>query len=272
MAEVSQEAWEALKRNANFYFVGHGIDDDEKKTSLFLFKCGEDIQELFEQLPKEDKDDTGKDRSEYETCIAILDKYFKHTSNKYYERHVLRKVLQYEAESVERFVSRLRSQAAKCKFDHSRVEEELVQQLIEGCKSEALRTKLLTNETSLDEAIMLGKTIDRVQNELKDFKQEQKTMKVTTTNPKTQNIQKGVDRKCYNCGRFGHMSMDPKCTAANVEKKVILNDVVVNERVKRNQMCLQRDRARRSEPVRQLTTKRRQKITSHFLRDQNQIT
>lgn len=51
LANLTQDGWESIKRNAQHYFRGNGITYAKRKKSLLLFHCGEEIQELFERLP-----------------------------------------------------------------------------------------------------------------------------------------------------------------------------------------------------------------------------
>lgn len=245
MADLSQESWEAIKRKANLYFVALEIKEAKRKASLLLFKCGEEFQELYERLPKEDKRD-GKRLDAYETCIATLDKHFTRTSNKFFERHTLRKLIQNSDESIEHFVTRLRTQSSKCQYSKtpngvnkgSQLDEEILQQMIEGCKSNLLRTKLLTKEHSLEDAIEIGKTLDRVQDELKDFKKEEAAPIAWVQRQNKYHRKSGMggrdqwkswersgrkpvenERRCFDCNQVGHLSKQAQCPALGKQCK-----------------------------------------------------
>lgn len=212
---VTEESWQAITRNADLYFVGNDITDPDRKKSLFLYKTGVEVQELFSRL-KEVKEIDGKELDDYEACITTLNKHFSRSSNKFHERHILRQLKQGDDESIEMFVGRLRSQASKCKYEDDGLDEEILQQLITGGRSEQLRTKLLTNETTLDEAIVLGKTLDRVQNQLKDFRPEQKSVAAVQSSFRQFNSMPRQDsRCCFDCGDPNHFSKNLRCKALN---------------------------------------------------------
>ena len=214
--DLTEESWQAITRNADLYFMGNDITDPERKKSLFLYKTDIEIQELFSKLKEIRQNTEGEELDSYTACITTLNKHFSRSSNKFHERHILRQLKQGQDESIERFVARLRSQASKCKYGDSILEEEILQQLITGGRCEKLRTKLLTNESTLDEAIVLGKTLDRVQDQLKDFQPESKAVAVVQSSSRKFNpIPRSDNRSCFDCGHYDHLSKNPKCRALN---------------------------------------------------------
>lgn len=154
--------------------------------------------------------------NEYEACLSTLDKHFNRKRNKFFERHRLRGMRQNDQEAVEQFVGRLREQIHKCDYEQGKIEEELVQQMIEGSKSMELRTKLLTSERTLDEAIEIGKAIEEVKVRINEYR-EQPTgiarLKAEKWSKRPQKKGSEEGRTCFDCGIKGHISKDQRCPA-----------------------------------------------------------
>lgn len=118
----------------------------------------------------------------------------------------------------------MKDQADRCLFPDD--DDMIVDQVIEGCWSTELRKKLLTEEKSLAEVLQIGKTMEEVQ---KQFRQYGKPNFSVEDNPNPiinklsnyRQTEKGVpgenSRKCYNCNRPGHIAKDfQRCPARNV--------------------------------------------------------
>src|SRR6218665_1235878 len=105
--------------------------------AVVIAQCSLDVQDIFETLHAVDGE-----ADEYEKTVRALDLYFQPRMNIPYERHVLRQFYQEAFESVVQFVTRLRQQADFCDFGDQR-DDNIRDQLIEKCKSVALRKQLL---------------------------------------------------------------------------------------------------------------------------------
>ena len=157
--------WEKWKRSFQYYLDGRGINQDARKRALLLHSAGPRVQTIFETL-----DDTG---NTYASAIQSLDTYFQPLVNKYYERYRFRQIRQQQGEAIDRFVSRLRQQAAKCSFADS--DENILDQLIEKCDGSRVRSKLLEegNDLTLEKAISLARTLESVAAQERDISSQQ---------------------------------------------------------------------------------------------------
>ena len=86
--------------------------------------------------------DVDAHNDEYSVTLAALDQYFKPKVNVPYERHLFRQIRQESHESVSQFATRLSKQAEYCDFEE-RKEEYIRDQIIENCKSVAMRKAFL---------------------------------------------------------------------------------------------------------------------------------
>ena len=116
-------------------------------------------------------------------------------------------------------------------------DQDIMDQLIEKCRSSKVRCKLLEegNGLTLPKAISLGRTVESVMAQQKEisgsrvtteqtqekgeahaYRIQTKTFKKAQneSQPKKQTTQKR-DRMCYRCGRVGHLASDSNCPARN---------------------------------------------------------
>ncbi|KAL7297754.1 hypothetical protein TKK_0008789 [Trichogramma kaykai] len=89
---------------------------------------GLSLQEIFYNTPGAEV--TGTEL--YKTALEKLDEYFTPKPSKVYERHLFRSIKQEADEKFEKFVVRLRHQAAKCKFN--KIEDHLIDQIVENVR------------------------------------------------------------------------------------------------------------------------------------------
>ncbi len=93
------QRWEKWTKSLDYYLRASGVTDQKQKRAVLLHLAGPD--EIFETLP-----DTGDD---YKTALEKLNEYFKPKKNIPFERHVFRQAFQQPDESMDAFVTRLRS-------------------------------------------------------------------------------------------------------------------------------------------------------------------
>ena len=203
----------------HYYIRASGISDQKQKRAILLHLAGAEVQEIFETLP-----DTGDD---YKTALEKLNAHFNPCKNIAFERHVFRQATQRADESMDAFVTRLRTLAKTCQFDtDTSLDEMLRDQVIEKCASNALRRRLLREqELTLNNLLSLARSFqlaDRQALEIeqkfessthlnsiernRDFQQPRRNSAKREDN----NRQKCV---CYCCGNEGHRAKDVQCPA-----------------------------------------------------------
>ena len=163
-AELSTQ-WDTWKRSLQYYLDGKGITNDARRKALLLHCAGPQVQEIYETL-------NGSGNS-LESAIKALDGYFKLLINKFYERFRFRQLVQDPDKPIDKFVSRLRHQAAKCSFADT--DDSIIDRIISKCAGSRLRSKLLEegNALTLARALVIARTGESVAVQDKDIASEQ---------------------------------------------------------------------------------------------------
>ena len=192
-----------------------------------MLNCaGPQVQEIYETL-----NDTG---NSFESAIRALDGYFKSLINKFYERFRFQQLEQDPDEPIDKFVSRLQHQAAKCNFADT--DGSIIDQVIAKCVGSRLRSKLLEegNALTLARALVIARTVKSIAVQDKDIASEQKP-----TEPSLMSSALRVDMRdkrkpfhtvkghghttqpsqCGRCGFKGDTQSDTKCPAKNANCK-----------------------------------------------------
>ncbi|XP_062558257.1 uncharacterized protein K02A2.6-like [Armigeres subalbatus] len=129
---------------------------------------------------------------------------------------------QEENEPFHEFIFRLQDQAKRSDFMDP--DDMVIDQVVEGCKSTELRKKLLTEELTLNDVMTLGKTIEEVQKQSKQYDKPsvstfERTLVQRVVDQRPDNRQNPeTNRRCYNCNRPGHLAKDiGKCAAKDAK-------------------------------------------------------
>ena len=113
-------------QSLDYYLCVSGVTDQKQKCAALLHLAGSDVQEIFETLPNT--------RDDYKTALEQL--------NIPFERHVFRQASQQPDESMDVFVTRLRTLSKMCDFGEQ-MNEAIRDQVIDKCVSKELRRRLL---------------------------------------------------------------------------------------------------------------------------------
>ncbi|PFX17108.1 Vacuolar protein sorting-associated protein 26B-B [Stylophora pistillata] len=189
------------------------------KKGLLLHCAGSEGQELFDPGPPADVGEDNAD--EYQKALRTLNAHFSARLNEPYERHVFRNLKQEGGETVDQFITRLRHQAENCTWDNK--DEPIRDQVIDKCRSDDLRRKLLLKGTHL--------TLEKVQEIARSFEAVDIQLKTMTgvedDRQQVNRIERGetavqfkgreTKAKCYRCDREGHFSPVSCCPARNAE-------------------------------------------------------
>lgn len=248
--------WQKWKRELERYFDASGVSSQWEKRSMMLHQAGPDIQEIFDHLPGvDDIPQVLIDPPYYDVAIQKLDEHFEPMRRKNYERHLFRQILQKSDERFADFVMRLRIQAKRCEFDKydvREVDDRIIEQIVEGCKSTELRRHILAKDLKLEEIVTLGTTLADVQEQVKQLDRDQLEVKShgnanfgvnrvfkrgavsnwsTTGNFRNRpsgslsgnwnsvgsSRNKQTDRNCFACGYKGHLKGDAICRAKSAK-------------------------------------------------------
>ena len=93
------------------------------------------------------------------TVLTQLTEHFKPKKNVPFERHVFRQAAQQNGETVDSYITRLRTLAKNCEFADSN--EAIRDQIVEKCSSGRLRRRLLREtDLTLDTLIQIAKLFE----------------------------------------------------------------------------------------------------------------
>lgn len=231
--------WEKWRRSFEIYLDVTQVSCNKRKLSLLLHYGGQDLQEIYYNIPdikingeivEENVDLTGdeiagKNKTTtddvYEKALQKLDKYFAPKKNRFYERRIFRKICQETNEKFDQFVMRLRTQAGRCEFKNGSVEESLIDQIVEGCSSSLLRKKILSEEKTLDEIVTIGCTLESVAIQSECFQSslnqthQTEILRVNDNKNMKSSSSKLWKLKCFKCNSNKHLANDISCPAKN---------------------------------------------------------
>ena len=125
---------------------------------------------------------------------------------------------QQDGETVAQFVTRLKQEVKDCDYgDHS--DNQIRDQVVQRCKSHALRRKLLEKGENLTLALLLttAATYEAVQPQLASMEGGQHTVNLIRDSRREAQQRKGKEpgkkskEACYRCGNVGRYGRDPNC-------------------------------------------------------------
>lgn len=167
--------WIKWRRAFEIYLDAANIVTEKQKLASLLHSGGIDIQEIFYSFPNNTETSDGADNKVYKIAIKQFDNYFSPKQNFIYERHLFPQIKQHNKESFDKFLFRLKQQAAKCHFVNT--DEHIIDQITDACNMEKLRQKilLLTNdEINLKNIIALGNNLEALNEQLNNFSVKKK--------------------------------------------------------------------------------------------------
>ena len=199
----------------------NGIDNSDmrrQRRAALLFYGGPRVRQIFKDLPNKGNDDN------YDAAITALNRYFTVTPNRIFQRHMFRKAVQNQSETVAQYVSRLRTMAIGCEYTN--VDSEITDQVVCSCLSDSLRQKCLRKGATLNlERLLTYAATDEAV--------EQQNREITGASSSSVNrVGKGSrpnktsggkpkhdskSNECYRCGSTEHYGSNPKCPAKGKE-------------------------------------------------------
>ena len=231
-AITTYEAWESWKRGLQYYLDSKDIKNPIRRKAMLLYRGGEGLQKIYATLEIAHADEILKSKDQYATALNLLDKHFRPTVNRIFERWNFRQIRQ-GSDSLEQFVVRLRHQAEYCSFTN--VEEAIVDQIVDATSNAEFRKQILEKRLcSLDPIIELGKLIESVNIQAHSIASSNSAEPSTalaaapfSLNPTTSesvallsdrssNTRSGAanqSSRCSRCGARGHTGDSPECRA-----------------------------------------------------------
>ena len=144
--------WNKWKTGFDIYITAAGITDNAQKKALLLHCGGEGIQEIFATLTIDAAD---ADNSEFKRATDALTAHFAPKKNKRYERHLFRSCAQGESDTMNQYVTKLRTLVKTCEYTNAN--DAIIDQVIEKCHSNKLRKAMLKQP---DDTLTLDKILE----------------------------------------------------------------------------------------------------------------
>ena len=176
------------------------IDDVVKKAS-FLHHVGERVFEMYQSVEK--KEHT------FKQMITELDQFFVEKINVEYEKYVFSQAKQARNEQFDCFVNRLRVLAKNCGFVDK--DSEIKSRIIQGCFSETLRIRALTENLDINELINLGRNMEVAKAQSSSIFDEKPKIVAAVSERNTESMRR-VAKKCGFCGQI-HKPGPDSCPA-----------------------------------------------------------
>ena len=213
------QRWDKWTKSLEYYIRASGISDQKQKRAILLHLAGAEVQEIFETLPE-----TGDD---YKTALEKLTAHFNSCKNIAFERHVFRQATQKADETMDAYVTRLRTLSKTCEFGTS-LDEMIRDQIIEKCASNALRRRLLRErELTLDNLLLIARSFELADRQALEIEQKfdssthlnsierQSESQQSRRNSAKHDNNNRLKSVCYCCGNEGHRAKDAQCPALN---------------------------------------------------------
>ena len=195
---TTSQRWEKWKKSLGYFITASGITDDNRKQALLLHLIGEETQDIFETYPA----DKQGSANNYDCALELFNLHFKVKKNIPYERSTFNRAKQQPGEHLLNNLLTLYSEFGESVDDHFR------DRIIDGCTSNKLKHKLLTEENlTIQKTIELEKTKDNADRQLESIENQSLPGNVEEANEaKHYNNRKTLKKKNHQKQQRNHYS------------------------------------------------------------------
>ena len=190
------ENWRRWRQRFELYLTASGLDRKDKKVQrcTLLHIIGEDALEIFNtfQFAADEPD-------ELSSLLQKFASHFEPQTNVTYERHVFNTRVQMAGETIDQFVTDLKTKAKSCAFES--LNDSLIKdRIVVGIQDDGTRARLLRErDLTLEKAVDICRAAETSKmhvNKLTAAVADKSIQQVTQTN---QNRWKQAQRKCTRC-------------------------------------------------------------------------
>ena len=158
------QKWEEWVDGLEDMMAALAITDHARKWSMLKFYGGDKIRKLEKQLAYDkaalfgaDAAGAGGRTDHYAQLKTALTNHFAPCVNETFAPFQFRSISQDENESIDTFITRTRSQAARCNFHADDLNGQIRDQIVFGCNSKKIRRKALAENLALDRLIQVAR-------------------------------------------------------------------------------------------------------------------
>lgn len=156
--DIMATEWQLWKKRLEMWMDLKEIQDNIKKLNYLRLLGGIDLRKICLNLQ------VGEDSNQnFENLLAKLDNFFIQPRSLRYERYVFRLISQKEGESFDSFLLRMKRQALKCGWSLWVSNENIADQIVAGCRSSRLRSRIMEKDTELKDIIAVARSIEAVE-------------------------------------------------------------------------------------------------------------
>lgn len=212
--------WEEWLDSFEFEANSKGLFSQAELFNLLMTKGGRAIQRIHKnKVPVKDEITEIKaprlEIPEYDNAVARLNDYFVGKTNKRVERTSFREMNQLRDEPFNKFMVRLQVQAGRCRFGTSE-EEEIIDQIVRGARSQKVRDKGVDEDIKLDKlsqyAIKQEKLVEQKES-LKRPSEGAEELQVSKVDGGFLSKRSRQNEPCTRCGSEEHDSNSQNCRA-----------------------------------------------------------
>lgn len=211
--------WEKWLRSLRLYLEAEEVNSPQKKRSKLLHLGGPQLQEVAYSIPGAivEPGDVEEGGDPFEILVKKLSEYFSPQQNSTFERHLFRTIKPEPTEPFNKFLLRVRSQAAKCTFGKSpqeALEINLKDKLIDNWAPVELKRKLLEKERTLEDVIELCRVHEEITKQ-SAVMAHNTTAQDAMPGPSAAHLNKlSTVQDCGRCGSKRHSDNSRDCPAA----------------------------------------------------------
>ena len=196
--------WGSFLISVRQYMIISRIVEEKEKIALLIYLLGE---EGFRRASSICNQYSSSVSASFDELTKELDLVFTPKKATRVERIQFVQIQQRIGENIDAFVNFVKSKAVECKFTN--VEEAVVDQVIKGVRDKEIQQKLLMEEGTL--------TISRALNIAKAIEIAKETSQAMRNSENSVNTLN--ERKCYVCGKRGHIARFCKNANQQPERK-----------------------------------------------------
>ncbi|KAJ8017554.1 hypothetical protein HOLleu_44951 [Holothuria leucospilota] len=222
------ENWKRCKQQFLLYLTAAGYEGKEAKikTSLLLHVIGEEALDIYNTFTFTNDAEGNPTNMNLDIVMDKFQNYCTPKKNITYERHKFFTCIQKPGESIDHYLTELRTKSKSCDFGD--LADSLIRdRIICGIPNNALRERLLREEDlTLSKAVQMCRAAETTRSQVKELQsddvvlvhavhaaQQQKHSRTEQSKGQSEVTSQQQNKPKYNCGRCGRKHGPGECPA-----------------------------------------------------------